>query len=173
MAVKKIIQNAFEQIREVGKDMAKSSAKQVVETLSPWDMIRNSFTNQEIQSSNPDSHEKKNDKGNSTSLDLKKLQKEYANQDEQKIKQMSERLFRMVNKDSEQVARQKDNTQLTKQREETHTTSEKQRAEQDKQMRIARSGIPKGKEKGSIMGKKKRSGSAPEPLEFKPASSKQ
>ena len=56
MSVKKIIRNAFEEVLETSKDMAKSSVKQVASTLSPWDMIRNSFN--EDENSHPDSGQK-------------------------------------------------------------------------------------------------------------------
>lgn len=161
MAVKKILRNAFEQILETGK----GSAKQVVETLSPWEMIQNNLNRSET-------HEQKNKKENSTSLDLKKLQKEYENQDEKKIKQMSDRLFNIVNRDSQQVSREKDSNKLSQERNQIHLTSEKRKEEQDKQRRLANSEIPKGRERG-FFGKKKRRGSEPAPIELRPASSKQ
>ena len=44
MASKKIAHNTFEQVIETSHEIAKSAAKQVKETFNPWDMIRNSFT---------------------------------------------------------------------------------------------------------------------------------
>lgn len=161
MAVKKILQNAFEQILETGR----GSAKQVVETLSPWEMIQNNLSGREI-------HEQKKGEENSTSLDLKKLQKEYENQDEKKIKQMSDRLFNMVNRNSQQVDKERENNKISQERSQIRHTSEKQREEQDKQRRLANSGVPKGRERG-FFGKKKRKGSEPAPIELRPATGKQ
>lgn len=173
MGVKKIINNAFEQVREVGANVVKSSAKQVTETFSPWDMIRNSFTEGERQF-HPSSPEQKKEEKNHTPLNFKQLHKDYANQDEQKIKQMTSRLFNMVRQGDKQVVQEKQNKQAHQEREGVLQTNEKQRILIDKQNKTSNSVIPQGRTgRGSALSRKKRRATEPQPAETKPASSKQ
>lgn len=172
MGVKKIIHNAFEQVREVGANVVKSSAQQVVETLSPWDMIRNSFIEGE-RYQHP-SNEQKKDGRNNTPLNFKQLDKDYANQDEQKIKQMTSRLFNMVRQGDSKVGQEKQNKQANLEREGVMQTNEKQRIIIDKQNKMAASSAPQGKTgRGSALSRKKRKATEPQPAETKPGSSKQ
>jgi UDP-galactopyranose mutase len=172
MGVKKIIHNAFEQVREVGANVVKSSAQQVVETLSPWDMIRNSFIEGERYQHS--TIEQKKDGRNNTPLNFKQLDKDYANQDEQKIKQMTNRLFNMVRQGDSKVGQEKQNKQANLEREGVMQTNEKQRIIIDKQNKMAASSAPQGKTgRGSALSRKKRKATEPQPAETKPGSSKQ
>jgi len=173
MAFKKIIKNAFEQVREVGVNVVQSSTKQVAETFSPWDMIRNSFIEGE-SSINPTTPEQRNDGKNHTPINFKQLHKDYANQDEQKIKQMTSRLFSMVRQGDKQVRQEKENKQAQLERQETAQANEKQRILIEKQNKNTASIAPQGRTgRGSALSRKKRKTTDPQLAETKPASSKQ
>jgi len=173
MAFKKIIKNAFEQVREVGGNVVKSSTKQVTETFSPWDMIRNSFIEGE-SSINRTTPEQRNDNKNHTPINFKQLHKDYANQDEQKIKQMTSRLFNMVRQGDKQVSQEKESKQAHLERQEIVHANEKQRILIDKQNKAASATAPQGRTgRGSALSRKKRKATDPQLAETKPASSKQ
>ncbi len=174
MAVKKIIKNAFEQVREVGTNFVKSSAKQVAETLSPWDMIINSFSANEQSLGQTTTPEQRKDGNNHTPLNFKQLHKDYASQDEQKIKLMTNRLFNIVRQGEKQVSQEKQNKQIRTERQEVAHTNEKQRIEIDKQNRNANATAPQGRTgRGSALSRKKRKATEPQPAETKPGASKQ
>ncbi len=175
MAVKKIIQNVYEQVRESGRDMAKSSAKQVKETFSPWEMIRNSFDTKESPDGNKDQLSKikeeagKGDKH--TPIDFDKLQKSYADQDKQKIDMMKQRLFQLVKRDEEKTVMKGKQEKAEKQQAVTQEEIDKRRREEEKRRQEAVSAAPEGK--AGRGGKKKRKATEPQPAETKPGSSKQ
>lgn len=178
MAVKKIIRDAFEQVFETGRDMAKSSAKQVAETLSPWDMIRNSFTEQ--KNGQKDQQQKAKEQmgkgGNNTPLNFDKLQKSYANQDQKKIDSMKQRLFQMVKREDERTIQRSQQTKAEKERSEAQEEAEKRRREEERRRQNAMGNAPEGKSgRGTaLMGKKKkRQATEPQPAETKPGGGKQ
>ena len=178
MAVKKIIKDAFEQVFETGRDMAKSSAKQVAETLSPWDMIRNSFTETAHQDQNAQlkSKERQGRGGNNTPLNLDKLQKSYANQDQKKIDSMKQRLFQMVKREDERTMQRSQQTKAEKERTEAQEEADKRRREEERRRQGAMGNAPEGKSgRGTaLMGKKKkRQATEPQPAETKPGGGKQ
>jgi hypothetical protein len=169
MAVKKIIQNAFEQIRETGKDMAKSSAKQITETLSPWDMIRNSFTEDKQTNQNPESQLKemqgKGDKH--TPLNFDKLEKSYADQDKKKMSEMQQRLFQLAKREEERSVSKSHQEKAEKERSINQEEFDKRRREDEKKRQQSFS-APQGKLKG-----RRKKAAEPQPAETKPGSSKQ
>lgn len=165
MAFKKIIHNAFEQVLETSKDIAKSSTKQIVDTLSPWDMIRNSFNE-----NTPDqvkSKEIQNKGKNSTDLNFKKLTESYETQDKQKIESMKQKLFQMVKRDDERSVQRVQQTKGEKERATSQEAGDKQR-QQDYQKRQSSLAAPQGKLKG-----RKRKATEPQPAETKPGGGKQ
>lgn len=179
MALKKIIKNAFEQVYESSRDMAKSSAKQVKETFSPWDMIRNSFTE---GSTGPDKIANQKQKewqgkgGNNTPLNFDKLQKSYENQDQKKIKAVELRLFQIVKKDEEKTLQRNQQAKAEKERTIAQEEAEKRRREEERKRQAAMTGAPEGKnERGTALSgkKKKRKATDPQPAETKPGGGKQ
>ena len=181
MAIKKIIKNAFEQVYETGKDMAKSSAKQLGETLSPWEMIRNSFGDEKKSPENANQMSKSKLKemqgngGAGTPLDFDKLQKSYANQDQMKIASMKQRLFQMVKNEDTKTIQRKDQKIAEKKQIETQEIAEKRRREEEQRRFNSQSGAPEGKSgRGTALsGKKKRKPTEPQPAETKPGGGKQ
>lgn len=182
MAFKKIIHDTFEQIAEAGKDMAKSSAKQVKETFSPWDIIRNSLTDTGASAENQHSQgasqlKELQGKGkNNTPLNFDKLQKSYADQDKQKIDMMKQRLFQLVKKDEEKTVMKGKQEKAEKERDVAQEEAEKRRKEEERRRQLMMSDAPEGKSgRGTaLMGKKKRrKATEPQPAETKPGSSKQ
>jgi hypothetical protein len=177
MAFKKIIHNAFEQVIESGKDMAKSSVKQVTETLSPWDMIRNSFTDTEGQSSHSSQKSKEGSrKGEKhTPLDFDNLDKKYASQDKQKLDSMKLRLFQMVKRDDERSLQQSKQSKAEKERSQAYEEADKKRREEQRRRSLMQGDAPEGKSgRGTaLMGKKKKKqASEPQPAETKPGGGK-
>lgn len=175
MSVKKILKDSFEQVIETGRDMAKSSVKQVASTLSPWDMIRNSF-NEDENSRNPlNQHPDQQSKGkeingkggNNTPLNFEGLNKSYADQDKQKIESMKQRLFQMVKRDDERSVQRVQQKKAEKERAISQEEADAKRRENDKQ-RQSSLAAPQGKSKG-----RKRKAAEPQPAETKPGSSKQ
>jgi len=171
MASKKIVTNAFEQVIEASKDMAKSSAKQIKETFNPWDMIRNSFTETNPQKdieNKMKSNESPGKGDKHTPLNFDNLNKSYADQDKQKIDAMKQRLFQLVKSDSEKTDQKTKQEKMQKERNEQQEEVDKKREEE---RRRQQSGMiaPQGKLKG---GKRKRP-AEPQPVESKPGSSKQ
>ena len=182
MAVKKIIHDAFEQAVETGKNVAKSSAKQVKETFSPWDMIRNSFTEEKTpqnQEQSPSAQTKLKEMqekgGKHTPLDFEKLKKTYANQDQNNIEVMKQRLFQLVKKDEEKIMMRGKQEKAEKERNTAQEEAEKRRNEEEQRRRNMMSDVPEGKSgRGTaLIGKKRRKPTEPQPAETKPGSSKQ
>lgn len=182
MAVKKIIQNVFEQLAESGRDMAKSSVKQVKETISPWEMIRNSFTDDEKSKSGKGPQEMQKLKemqgkdASHTPLDFDKLQKSYANQDQQKIDSMKQRLFQLVKREDEKTLQRVEQKKQEKVQIETHEEAEKKRRIEEQKRVNSQSAAPEGKSgRGTALSgkKKKRQPLEPQPAETKPGGGKQ
>lgn len=176
MALKKIIHNAFEQVLETGKDMTKSSVKQVKETFSPWDMIRNSFTESPGSEGQAKPKEMQGKGEKHTPLDFNKLQKSYANQDQMKIESMKQRLFQMVKNEDTKTIQRKDQKVAEKKQVEAQEIAEQRRREEEQRRINSQSGAPEGKsERGTaLMGKKKkRKPTEPQPAETKPGGGKQ
>lgn len=178
MAFKKIIKDSFEQVFETGKDMAKSSVKQVADTLNPWDMIRNSFTEskdgQKDQLQQAKEHMGKG--GNNTPLNFDKLQKSYANQDQKNIEIMKQRLFQMVKKDDEKTLIISKQAKSEKEQLAIQEDMEQKRREAEQKRRTEYSNVPEGKSgRGTALSgkKKKRQATEPQPAETKPGGGKQ
>lgn len=177
MAVKQVIQDAFEQLVESGQQTAKSSVKQVAQTFNPWDMIKNSFTSGETSPSTELTKAKEQMGKNTTStpLDFNKLQENYARQDKQKIDAMKNKLFQMVKGEEEKQFQSGKQKKLQETRQENWEEEEKKRRAIEQQRRQSMSGEPQGKERHSILGgkKKKKSVMEPQPAELKPTTGHQ
>jgi hypothetical protein len=176
MSVTKVIQNAFEQVGETAKDIAKSSVKQVQETLSPWDMIRNSFDSSQTPTT-PDHMDNKEggNKSGHTPLNFSELQKQYENQDNVKADALKRRLFRMAKQEDEQTLLRSKHTASERTRSEAYLQNENNNKAEQRRYVLAQSAIPEGKVKQSVLGGKKRKkrGTDVQPLEARPNSSKQ
>lgn len=179
MPVKQVVQDAFEQVVESGQTMAKSSVKQVASTFNPWDMIKNSFQNGGESSPTPQELQKKQEQldkqPGSTPLDFQKLQKNYAEQDKHKIDAMKNRLFQMVKGQEERQLQEGKRKKLEQERQVNWEEDEKKRRAYQEQQRRNMSAEPQGKERGSILGgkKKKKSVMEPQPAELKPTTGHQ
>lgn len=178
MAVKKIIQDAFEQVAETGRDMAKTSIKQVQETFSPWDMIRNSFDADSTQQKGPDTQLKslkeKTAKSGHTPLNFDQLQKSYQNQDKAKTDALANRLFQLVHQQDERIFSSSKQKAFEKGQVESHRINNDKQERLERLRVLSQSTIPQGKERKNIFGgKKKRKGTDVQPLEARPNSSKQ
>jgi len=177
MTFKKVIHNAFEQVIESSKDIAKSSVKQVTETLSPWDMIRNSFSDKEMSNSNSrlNSNEIQKKGQKHTPLDFENLDQKYANQDKQRLDSMKQRLFQMVQRDDERSLQQSKHTKSEKERALAYEDAENKRREEARKRHLIQGDAPEGKSgRGTaLMGKKKKKHAAePQPAETKPGGGK-
>ncbi len=178
MAVKQILEDSFEQAVEAGQSMVKSSAKQVKQTFSPWDMIANSFNESKDSQAHLEAKAKEQmgKNKNSTPLQFGELQKKYANQDEQKIQMMKQRLFQMVKNNDEKTLLKSQQEKAEKEKNEAYEVIEKKRKEEEQKKQQTNSEAPEGKSgRGTaLMGKKKkRKPTEPQPAETKPGGGKQ
>lgn len=181
MAVKKIIHDAFEQVIESGKDMTKSSIKQVQETMSPWEMIRNSFADKNTETENQSISgqtklkEAQGKEKKHTPLDFDTLQKSYADQDRKNIDEMKQRLFQLVKKGEEKTMMEGKQKKTEKEQVIIQEEAEKKRGEEERRRRLTMSDAPEGKsERGTaLLQKKRRKPTEPQPAETKPGSGKQ
>ena len=178
MAIKNRVQDTFEQVIETGKDMAKSSAKQIKETFNPWDIISNSFSNTDKSAENqPNQGQIKSKEGggkggNNTPLNFDTLQTKYADQDKKNIDAMKQRLFQLVKRDEEKTIMKGKQETAEKERAISQEDMDKKRREEEKKRQQSFAAAPQGKaERGS--GKRRRQASEPQPAETKPGSSKQ
>lgn len=168
MAGKKIINDTFEQIFETGRDMAKSSVKQIAETLSPWNMISKNFNSTE------NAHVRPQDKH--TPLDLNTLKKSYAEQDVQTMEIMKKRLFQMGRREEEQSLQRNRQSNTNKEHAGIQEMAEQKRREDEHKKRNSLSNAPEGKSgRGTaLIGKKRRrQATEPQPAETKPGGGKQ
>jgi len=179
MAFKKIISDAFEQLGETVKDSAKSSVKQIGETLSPWDMIRNSFSEGDKTPENASTKSKlkelQGNGGGASPLNFEALGKSYEKQDNMKLESMKQRLFQMVkNEDTRSIQRKDQKIAEKKQVEGQEIAEQKRRAEEQRRYN-SQSAAPEGKSgRGTALsGKKKRKPTEPQPAETKPGGGKQ
>ena len=178
MAVKKIIQDAFEQVVETGRDVAKSSAEQVKQTFNPWDMIRNSFSG---ESASPEATRQtlspeqgvKNKK--STPLNFDALDSRYKKQDEQGISTLQQRLFQIVKRDEERGMQTEKQTKAHNEQNTTQELAVQKRNADEKRRQQSFSNAPQGRTgRGTaLMGKKRKHAAEPQPAETKPGSGKQ
>jgi len=157
--------------------MAKSSAKQVKETFSPWDMIRNSFTetsNTQDQNTQSKLKEMQGKGEKHTPLDFDKLQKNYADQDKKNIESMKQRLFQLVKRDEEKTVMRGKQQKAEKERAVTQEEADEKRRKEDKKRQLSFSGAPQGRTgRGTALMGKKRKSTEPQPAETKPGSGKQ
>lgn len=179
--MKKIIKDAFEQVFETGKDIAKSSVKQIGETLSPWDMIRNSFTDSSTSPEGKNQNirtlakEMKGNGGAASPLNFEALGKSYENQDKMKLESMKQRLFQLVKNEDIKTMQRKDQKVAEKKQIESQEIAERNRRIEEQRRINAQSAAPEGKSgRGSALsGKKKRKPTEPQPAETKPGGGKQ
>lgn len=144
----KIVQNVFEQLKDLTIETGKATAKAINETFNPLDALMKSDNN----SSNL--KETSNQRKNHKPLDFENLQKKY--QDKEKIAQeaLRQRLFQMVRQGEQQVAQEKKQKELEKKRQEAWEEEQRKR-KQEEEKRQQQTAIPMGKIRRSIFSPKK------------------
>jgi hypothetical protein len=173
-------EDTFEKALEAGRSMAKSGGKQLRQTFSPADMIKNSFGGEDgagtsvvKEAGGRGTAEVKGAKG-STPLDFAKLQEKYNNQDKAKTDALRNRLFQMVKSGDERIMTEKKQKEEEKKRQEAYEEHERKRKLAEKQRQDQMSGEPQGKERQSILApKKKKKPPLPSTAEVKPSKGKQ
>jgi hypothetical protein len=171
-------EDTFEKAVEAGQSMAKSGGKQIKQTFNPLQMLRNSVKTEapgEEKDIKSQAERMNKSGGNSTPVDLEKLDKHYGAQDEQKAKALANRLFQMVKSGEEKVIYEQKQKEQQKKQEEIRLAEEKKRQEAERMRRQQEGDAPQGKERKSIFGtgKKKKSAGSPAPTEIKPSKGKQ
>lgn len=172
--------DTFEKALEAGQGMAKSGGKQLKQTFSPANMIKNAFNAEGTADLPAEAHRIGGAKegvkrmAGSTPLDFTKLQEKYQNQDKSKTDALRNRLFQMVKSGDEKIMMEKKQKDEEKKRQEAYQEHEKKRKEAEKQRQAQMSGEPHGKERQSILApKKKKKVPLPSAAEIKPSTGKQ
>jgi len=171
--------DTFEKALEAGQSMAKSGGKQLKQTFSPAQMLKNAFSAEgtaDLPAEVPPRGTKEGvGKGKqSTPLDFVKLQEKYQNQDKSKTDALRNRLFQMVKSGDEKIMMEKKQKEEEKKRQEAYQEHEKKRKDAEKQRQAQMSGEPQGKERQSILApKKKKKAPLPSVAEIKPSTGKQ
>lgn len=128
--------NPLETLKDFAIDTAKSSARQVAETLSPFKMAEKSL-GLESEPTNPDKtqlekmQEKKN---NHTPLDMKSLGDTYKKKDDQQLKALAATLFRKVTSDTEKVQMENKQKAAQEKHDEEQAKEDKKRKAQQESM---------------------------------------
>ncbi|PIY69077.1 hypothetical protein COY90_02615 [Candidatus Roizmanbacteria bacterium CG_4_10_14_0_8_um_filter_39_9] len=171
--------DTFEKALEAGQSMAKSSAKQIKQTFSPLQMIKNALGGGESNPQSPMESKMKEMQGKkemgNTPLDFSKLQEKYQNQDKAKTDMLRQRLFQMVKGGDEKIMMEKKQKEEEEKRRIAYEEHERKRNKQDQQRMMQQSGNePQGKERQSVLApKKKKRAQNPSPIEIKPSTGKQ
>lgn len=164
-----IVHDTFEQLAELGQSTAKGTAKAVAQTFSPaklWEKATGAGSG----TANPlESAEKGKNKPNHTPLDFDKLQSSYKTDDEAKLKILRSRLFQKVKREEQEVIDDKKRAEIEKKQKEQREIEMKKRQELEKQQSM-QGGLPKGKERKSIMSPKRKA--QEKTPEMKPATGK-
>lgn len=178
--------DTFEKALEAGQSMAKSGGKQLKQTFSPANMIKNALNVEGTADLPADlsagalakaegrgTAEVKGGK-QSTPIDFAKLQEKYQNQDKSKTDALRNKLFQMVKSGDEKIMMEKKQKEEEKKRQEAYQEHEQKRKEAEKQRQAQMSGEPQGKERQSILApKKKKKPPLPSTAEIKPSTGKQ
>lgn len=164
-------EDTFEQLAELGQSTAKKSAQAVASTFSPLkiaEKIINPDANSSSEASQTKETKDKNPKH--TPLDFEKLKQKYAQQDEQKVNQMRQRLFQLVKSGEKEAIQKLQQEEMQKKQKEEQEEMEK-RKKQQKQVAEQQEVIPKGKIRRSIFSPKKMA--QKQHAETKPSTGKQ
>ena len=174
--------DTFEKAVEAGRVMTKSGVKQLKQTFSPLQMIKNAAGISSAENGNPrvtsdaenQMKEAVGKNPNNTPLDFAKLQDKFADKDKTATDALRQRLFQMVKSGDEKIFIEKKQKEQEKKQQEMYDVHEKQRRQQEQQQIAAQAGEPQGKERTSVLGsKKKKAKTLPSQAELKPGNSKQ
>ena len=175
MAKGNILSDTFEQLAELGVSAAKSSAKQVAQTINPLNLAKSALgreSSNESNSSNKSNTAESLKKGKDhTPLDFKKLQEKFKDKEKMKLEGLRNRLFQIVKREDEKILERKQMEEAQKKQHEELAAQEKKRKEDEKKRHDQIGNIPMGKKRQSIFSKKKTSDQ--QHAELKPASGKQ
>jgi hypothetical protein len=170
-----ILDDAFEQLVELGQTTAKKSVKQVAQTVNPLKIVpailgqeNTNESNKTHKSHSPESAKKDKDH---TPLDFKKLNEKYKDKEKTKMEGLRNRLFQIVKREDEKSLEREKMQSAEKKRKEEYLVQEKKRKEQEKKRQEQQNDIPRGKVKRSIFSSKKSADR--QHAELKPASGKQ
>lgn len=165
--------DTFEKIGELTASTAKKATETVRQTFDPTKMMEQVTGADNSQNNSNSQKEKMAKKQDHTKLDFDKLQNSYQNQDKQKTNALRNKLFQLVKSGDEKVLQEKE--QEKKNREEQTLREEqdkKKRLEETKRQQNA-GDAPAGKERKSILGKKKPKAKPEVTVETKANASKQ
>jgi len=170
MAKGKILDDAFEQLVELGQSTASKTVKSVAQIVNPFDKATSPTKENPQNSLNSITEKLKNKKQNHTPLDFEKLKDKFQNKEKMQADTLRQRLFQMVHQSGERSVMEKRQKDIEKKRKEEY---EKQQRENElKKKKQKQSGdIPQGKDRRSIFSHKK--SAEQQHAETKPATGKQ
>jgi len=169
-----LVRDTFEQLAELGKSTAKKGAKQIGQTLNPLVALDSSTEDSKDGKTTKSKTEKgKNKNSDHTPLDFDKLQKNYDNQDDIKLKKLRQHLFQLGKQGEQKLILEEEKEEEEKKRKEAYEQQDKRRKEEENRrlQQQQETPLPRGKKRRSIFSPKKVA--EREHAEYKPSSGKQ
>lgn len=168
MAKGNIINDTFEQLAELGVSTVKKTGQSVKQTFNPLQIFEAESDKQSPENKQK-SQKELGTKNNHTPLDFDKLGGQYQTQEKQKEEALRQRLFQLVKGDEKRAVEERKQEKKQQEQAEIREVQEKnKRIEAQKQQSYMET--PKGKERRSILSKKKKV--TQEQAEFKPSTGK-
>lgn len=144
----KIIQNVFEQLKDLSIETGKATAKAINETFNPLDALM------KTDNSSGNLKEVDNQKKNHTPLDFDNLQKKYQDKDKIAPEALRKRLFQMIRQSEQKIIQEEKQKEIEKKRQEAWEEEQRKR-KQEEEKRQQQAVIPMGKIRRSIFSPKK------------------
>ncbi|MFA5136847.1 MAG: hypothetical protein WC489_05640 [Patescibacteria group bacterium] len=167
--------DAFEQLAELGKSTTKHTIKSVGQTFAPGKLLEHAVGKTESSGANMSTKSEQMTKGKqgSTPLDFEKLQKNYTQQDKIKSDALRNRLFQLVKSGDERVLMEKKQKKEEQEKQAIYEEHERRRQEDEKRRQTQEATVPQGKERTSVLSKKKKKPVQASVVETKPSKGKQ
>jgi len=155
---KQILQDSFEKVFELGQSTAKQTGQALKQTFSPLKLLEQATGSSKNEQGNQNTEkiEKGQKQQNNTPLDLKKLQKSYQNQDNQKINNLKKRLFDLVKKGEKKAIEESQEKEENRKKRIAQEEEEKKRKEEKERLQESQLEEPRGKQRRSIFNPKKK-----------------
>jgi hypothetical protein len=121
----KIIQNVFEQLKDLSIETGKATAKAINETFNPLDALM------KTDNSSGNLKEVDNQKKNHTPLDFDNLQKKYQDKDKIAQEALRKRLFQMIRQSEQKIIQEEKQKEIEKKRQDSLKIVEKKLKEEE------------------------------------------
>jgi len=170
MAKGKILDDAFEQLVELGQSTASKTVKSAAQIINPFDKVASSTKEDQKSFSNSQTEKLKNKKDNHTPLDFDKLKDNFQNKEKIQADLLRSRLFHIVRQGDERSLMEKRQKDIEKKQKEEYDKQRKENELRRKKLQQSNE-LPQGKERKSIFSHKK--SAERQHAETKPATGRQ